>query len=119
MPTANLSNGALHIDGCTPRHYRHTYTEPHAYATLETSRYSWMWVVPSCPYCGHTHEHYGGAFSDNPYQYTGHLVAAHCDRRADQPATAADVAPTYRLVPLAPPTPRPFPPPLSTGGEVF
>lgn len=27
---------------------------------LERGRYSWMWVVPKCPYCGKPHDHYGG-----------------------------------------------------------
>jgi hypothetical protein len=119
MSASNLIDGALQTDGRTTHDHRHACSEPRAYATLEISRYSWIWVVPRCPYCGRAHEHYGGAFTDNPYQYTGHLVPARCDRRADRPATAADVAHTYRLMPLPPPTPRPFPQPSSTSGEVF
>ncbi len=47
-------------------------------ATLERGRYSWLWVVPQCPYCGHRHEHYAGPLDQDPMAYLGQAVLAKC-----------------------------------------
>jgi len=51
-----------------------------ARATLERGRFSWFWVVETCPFCGDTHDHYAGPIDGNPYAYAGHAVAARCSR---------------------------------------
>ncbi len=53
-----------------------------ASARLERGHYSWIWVVSSCPYCGHPHEHYGRPLDHDPYHYLGQLFPARCDRAA-------------------------------------
>ncbi len=49
-------------------------------AMLERGKYSWIWVVPECPYCRKRHEHYGGALNDDPYKYLGQTMIAQCDK---------------------------------------
>lgn len=49
-------------------------------AVLERGRYSWVWVVPTCPYCGRRHEHYGGPLNVDPYMYLGQTLTARCDK---------------------------------------
>ena len=44
----------------------------HTLARLEAARYSWVWVVLQCPYCGGMHDHYGGAFDGDPAWYLRH-----------------------------------------------
>jgi hypothetical protein len=51
-----------------------------AQAHLEWGRYSWIWVVPTCPYCGKPHDHYGGPLDSTPYLYIGQMFPARCDR---------------------------------------
>ncbi len=50
-----------------------------ARAVLEQGRYSWIWVVPACPYCGKQHDHYGGLLDGDPYRHAGCVVPARCD----------------------------------------
>jgi hypothetical protein len=49
-----------------------------AMATLEPGRYSWLWVVQRCPYCGRRHEHYAGPLDQDPDVYLGQTVLAKC-----------------------------------------
>ncbi len=49
-------------------------------AHLERGRYSWMWVVLTCPFCGKPHDHYAGPLDGDPYLYLGQTVPARCDR---------------------------------------
>ncbi len=51
-----------------------------AHVVLAGGRYSWVWVVPECPYCGKPHDHYGGPLDGNPYMYLGQVFAARCDQ---------------------------------------
>jgi hypothetical protein len=51
-----------------------------AQVLLEQGRYSWIWVVPTCPYCGKAHHHYGGPLDRAPSTYRGQVFPAHCDR---------------------------------------
>jgi hypothetical protein len=46
---------------------------------LDRGRFSWVWVVPTCPYCNKSHDHYGGPLDSDPYIYVGRLFAARCD----------------------------------------
>ncbi len=55
-------------------------TIPIVDATLERGRYSWVWVVPKCPYCSKPHEHYAGSFANDVYRYLGQPVIAKCDK---------------------------------------
>lgn len=55
-----------------------------ARARLEPGRFSWIWVVDACPFCGQSHSHYAGPRSGDPYRYAGVAVVARCamtDRR--------------------------------------
>ncbi len=72
-----------------------------AEVVLERGRYSWVWVVPTCPYCGKRHEHYGGARNGDPYRYLGHPLASQCDKTARRQLSPADptVALQYVLEP--------------------
>ena len=56
----------------------------HAEAHLEQGRYSWIWVVPQCPYCGHAHEHYAGPLDKDPTKYLGYIEHAHCPKAAQR-----------------------------------
>ncbi len=58
--------------------------QPVGSAVLQPGRYSWIWVVVDCPYCGGSHHHYGGSLIGNPYHYVGQVVPARCDYAADQ-----------------------------------
>jgi hypothetical protein len=49
-------------------------------AHMERGRYSWIWVVLRCPYCGKPHDHYAGPLDGDPYLYLGQMLPAHCDR---------------------------------------
>ncbi len=51
-----------------------------AHAVLAHGRYSWVWVVPACPFCGKPHDHYGGSLESDPAQYLGHVFPARCDQ---------------------------------------
>ncbi len=53
-----------------------------AEAHLEQGRYSWVWVVSTCPYCGQAHDHYAGPLDNDPMKYLGHPVHAHCPKTA-------------------------------------
>ncbi len=55
-------------------------TIPIADAILERGRYSWVWVVPECPFCGKQHAHYAGSFVTDVYRYLGQPVMAKCDK---------------------------------------
>src|SRR3712207_5674943 len=70
-------------------------------AVLERNRFSWIWVVPTCPYCDQEHHHYGGPLDGDPYRYTGHRVPAHCTFTAytDPQHHTTLAARAYRLVP--------------------
>ncbi len=70
-------------------------------AVLERSRFSWIWIVPACLYCGQEHHHYGGPLDGDPYQYTGHSVPARCTRTEEALHQQALPLATraYRLVP--------------------
>ncbi|HEX6290373.1 MAG TPA: hypothetical protein VFZ66_14380 [Herpetosiphonaceae bacterium] len=46
---------------------------------LDRGRFSWVWIVPTCPYCGKSHDHYGGPIDGDPYVYIGRMFAARCD----------------------------------------
>jgi len=35
-------------------------TVPTAWAILARGKYSWIWIVMTCPYCDKPHDHYGG-----------------------------------------------------------
>ncbi len=37
-----------------------------AVVPLDRGKYSWIWVVLRCPYCGKPHKHYGGPLETNP-----------------------------------------------------
>lgn len=64
-------------------------------AVLEHGRYSWVWVVPTCPYCGKRHEHYGGALDSDPYRYLGQPIASQCSKTDRRQLSPGD--PTVRL----------------------
>ncbi len=49
-----------------------------AAAILARGRYSWIWVVPCCPYCGRQHAHYGGGLECDPRWYLKHPLPASC-----------------------------------------
>lgn len=51
-----------------------------ARAVLEQGRYSWLWIVRDCPYCGKQHDHFAGPLDGDPQQYSGNVMAARCDR---------------------------------------
>ena len=56
----------------------------HAEVQLERGTYSWIWVVPQCPYCGQSHEHYGGPLDAAPQLYPDVEQLASCSKRARQ-----------------------------------
>ncbi len=56
----------------------------YAEAHLERGRYSWIWVVQYCPYCGHVHEHYAGPLDAAPQLYPDIEQLACCSRRDRQ-----------------------------------
>lgn len=64
--------------------------------------FSWLWVLPACPYCGNSHEHYAGPLDRDPYAYLGSSYAARCDttdrRRLAIEAGSRDL--WYVLVPV-------------------
>ncbi len=49
-------------------------------AVLEHGTYSWIWLVPTCPYCGKSHHHYGGPLNGDPYKYLEQVLFARCDK---------------------------------------
>jgi hypothetical protein len=51
-----------------------------AAAVLDRGKYSWVWVVMACPYCGKPHAHYGGPLESDPSRYLGQLMTAQCDQ---------------------------------------
>ncbi len=55
-------------------------TIPIVDAILERGRYSWVWIVLECPFCGKQHEHYAGSSAHDVYRYLGQLVIAKCDK---------------------------------------
>ncbi len=65
---------------------------PIVQAALERTRYSWVWVVTTCPYCGQPHEHYGGSLDTNPDKYLAYRMTAHCPPSVQQGLTAATPA---------------------------
>lgn len=50
-----------------------------ARVTLARGRYSWLWIVPHCPYCGKQHDHYAGPLNHDPRAYLGSCYVARCD----------------------------------------
>jgi hypothetical protein len=50
-----------------------------ASCVLERGRFSWVWVVPACPYCNKAHDHYAGPLDGDPYIYVGRMFTARCD----------------------------------------
>jgi len=46
---------------------------------LERGRFSWVWVVPACPYCNKPHDHYAGPLDGDPYMYIGRMFTTRCD----------------------------------------
>ena len=50
-----------------------------ASAKLERTRYSWVWAVDVCPYCGKAHEHYAGPLDGAPRHPEGYIFRAYCD----------------------------------------
>jgi hypothetical protein len=75
-----------------------------ARAVLERGRFSWLWVVAACPYCGKQHDHFAGPLDGDPYQYVGMTFAARCDR-TDRRRLAVDYpsgALWYQLTPAQP-----------------
>ena len=69
---------------------------PTAWATLARGKYSWIWIVSACPYCGQLHHHYGGPLDQAPRR-TGGVVAAHCDAHVRR-QQAADPTTSLRYV---------------------
>jgi hypothetical protein len=82
-----------------------------AQVVLERGRYSWIWVVPRCPYCDTPHDHYGGPLTHPPPTIAGQLFPARCthaDRRQfvlHDPAVAL----WYVLIAPAAPLREPLP----------
>ncbi len=72
-----------------------------AEAILERGRYSWIWVVASCPYCGRQHAHYGGGLEHDPCWALRHPLPASCTR-GDQPRRTLGVPATRRQYLLQP-----------------
>ena len=68
-------------------------------AVLDQGRYSWIWVIPVCPYCGLSHDHYGGPLDGRP-RYATHIFTAPCAvSDHHQPmTTAATAMRRYKLV---------------------
>ena len=50
---------------------------PSAPAILQRGRECWLWIVPSCPFCGKRHTHGGGPLDGDPREYLGGR-ASHC-----------------------------------------
>ncbi len=69
-----------------------------AEAVLEHGKYSWVWVIPECPYCGKPHEHYGGALDGDPYNYLGQTMTAQCDKTDRRRLSPGDPAISLRYV---------------------
>lgn len=74
--------------------------DPHvrARAYLDHTRYSWVWVVKSCPYCCKQHHHYAGPRDGNPLSYTDRPVFAYCDRQIQQRVHQASGMLQYALL---------------------
>ncbi len=53
---------------------------PNVQAMLVRGKYSWVWVVRACPYCGKMHEHYGGPLDGDARDYLGSAVLAQCSK---------------------------------------
>lgn len=51
-----------------------------AQAVLARGQYSWVWVVPTCPYCSKPHDHYGGSLESDPTRYLEQVFPARCDQ---------------------------------------
>ncbi len=49
-------------------------------AVLERGKYSWVWIVPVCPYCRNPHAHYGGSHDTDPSRYLGQAMISRCAR---------------------------------------
>ncbi len=60
----------------------------YAAAHLEPGRYSWIWVVQHCPYCGH----YAGPLDNDPTKYLGSIAHAHCSKAARRTGASAHPA---------------------------
>jgi hypothetical protein len=75
-----------------------------ARASLERGRFSWFWVVESCPYCGDAHDHYAGPIDGDPHMYAGHAVAARCSRTDRRRIAHQTQTPSlwYVIEPVAP-----------------
>lgn len=71
-------------------------------AILERSRYSWVWIVAVCPYCGKSHHHYAGPLNGNPYRYVNLRVRARCDLadRQEGAQTSKSASMDYLLTPV-------------------
>ncbi len=67
-------------------------------AVLERGRYSWVWVVPICPYCGKQHEHYGGALDGDPDRYLSQPLASQCDKTDRRQLSPGDPAVALQYV---------------------
>jgi hypothetical protein len=80
----------------------------HAEAYLERGRSAWVWVVPTCPYCGQAHAHYAGPLDSDPTHYLGPTVLALCPKTAwrtgepGQPAVRAAYVLDARMIALSP-----------------
>lgn len=70
-------------------------------AVLVQGRYSWLWVVPACPYCGKQHDHFGGPLDGDPQSYADMSFVARCDStdRGRFAAQYSSGALWYRLLP--------------------
>jgi hypothetical protein len=77
-----------------------------AQAYLERGRYSWIWVVPTCPYCGKPHDHDGGPLNGNPSLYLGETFPARCDRANRRALLISDPGVALWYVLTASPHPR-------------
>ena len=62
----------------------HLHLPQQAAVQLERGTYSWIWVVPQCPYCGQAHEHYAGPLDAAPHLYPEVEQLACCSKRHRQ-----------------------------------